>query len=169
LGIGGKKMVEMPESSLVRRTLTIRTMDLPPSVLMTKRSMLRWFALSFGLISEKESRSTALLVLDALFYFLLSKKEQPGSEEIREYIRQNHQVAVGDKLMRYHLNKLISIGILARKKGKYFFNPSPHAERDDLRASFGYWVKDSVQETLGEIENVMEKLAESYSDSGSKG
>jgi len=156
---------ELPEASLVRKSFTFRTMDLPPSVLLTKRSMLRWFALAFGLISQKESRSTALLVLDALFYFLVSKKRHPSSEEIREFIKHNYQVQVSDKLARYHLNKLISTGLLARKKGRYFFNPSPYAERDDLQASFDYWVKKTVQDSLDEIRKVMEKLAESYSAS----
>ncbi len=156
-------MAELPESSLVRKSFTLRAMDMPPSVLLTKRSMLRWFALAFGLISERESRSTALFVLDALFYFLISKKKQPSSDDIREFIKHNYQRQIGDKLVRYHLNKLIELEILSRKKGRYFFNPAPHAERDDLRASFGYWVKGSVQDSLSEIENVIEKLSESYS------
>jgi hypothetical protein len=41
-----------PESDFVRKTFTFRRMDLPPQVLLTKKSLLRWIALSMGLISE---------------------------------------------------------------------------------------------------------------------
>jgi len=61
----------VPESEFVRKTFTIKRMDLPPSVQLTKRSLLRWFALSFGLISECESRDTVFNVLVAVFHFLV--------------------------------------------------------------------------------------------------
>ena len=72
-------MAQLPESELVRKTFILKKMDLPPSVQLTKRSLIRWFALSFGLISEKESRDTVLNVLDALFHFLLYKKQNPST------------------------------------------------------------------------------------------
>ena len=43
-------MKELPEAGLVRKTITLREMDLPPEVKLTKKSLLRWFALSTGLI-----------------------------------------------------------------------------------------------------------------------
>ncbi|HIH21332.1 MAG TPA: hypothetical protein HA222_01560, partial [Candidatus Diapherotrites archaeon] len=42
---------EFPEAELVRRVFVVREMDLPPQVLLTKRSLLRWFALASGMIS----------------------------------------------------------------------------------------------------------------------
>lgn len=49
---------QLPEAELVRRTFTVKEIDLPPHVRMTKRSLLRWFALASGWISEQESRQT---------------------------------------------------------------------------------------------------------------
>ena len=37
--------MEHPESSLIRKEWIVRQMDLPPEVKLTRRSLLRWFAL----------------------------------------------------------------------------------------------------------------------------
>src|SRR3989338_2727107 len=102
-----EKLQSIPESSLVRRSITLREMDLPPSVMLTRRGMLRWFALSFGLISENESRTTVLSVLDALFYFLFQLKKEPTANELHEFLQKKFGVDVSEKLLRYHLNRLI--------------------------------------------------------------
>src|SRR3989338_6446711 len=93
-----------PESEYVRKTFTIRQMDFPPEVSLTKRSLVRWFALSFGLISEKESRSTILDVLDALFSLQLSKKASPTTSELLAHLRES-QKKIDEKLLRYHVKR----------------------------------------------------------------
>jgi hypothetical protein len=151
-----------PESGLVRKTFTFRRMDLPPSIELTKRSLLRWFALSFGLISEQESRDTVLNVLDAIFYFLLSKRQNPSTLDIQAYISEKHHKKVGEKLLRYHLNKLIAVELIGRKSNRYFLNNNPYAEPNSLEASFQHWIKQPVNSTMDDIEKVLSKLSESY-------
>jgi len=151
---------EFPESELIRQTFTIRAMDLPPNIQLTKRAMLRWFALSFGLISEKESRSTILDVLDALFFFHFAKK-QPSTNEILEFLQQQSK-PVSDKLLRYHLKRLIDAGFLQRKKLKYFFAHSPYAEKHDLKAGFNHNVTSSINKSLADIESVLDRLSHTY-------
>lgn len=154
---------EFPEASLVRGVFVIREMDLPPQVLLTKRSLLRWFALASGMISEQESRSTVLEVLDALFYFQFQKRLDPTALEIIKYIKEKHSKKVSEKLLRYHLNKLIALNLLRRKARKYSFNPSPYAERKDLKASYNYWVREHLEKSLKDLEFVSGRLQESYS------
>lgn len=137
-------------------------MDLPPSVLLTRRSLLRWFALSFGLISENESRTTVLSVLDALFYFLFQEEKEPSTTELHEFLLKKFGVDVSEKLLRYHLNKLIKAGVLKRKKQRYCINSSPEGERNSLRASFDYWVKLPVLKNLERIEKVVKQLEKTY-------
>lgn len=161
----GVFVLEFPESALVRRSFIIREMDLPPAVQLTKRSLLRWFALAFGLISEKESRSTVLEVLDALFYLQLSKAIQPTVLEIQAFIKAKHKKEVSEKLLHYHLNRLIELNLVLRKKKKYFFNPSPYAEKTDLQAAFNYWVREHLDKSLKDLEFVVGKLASNYSKS----
>lgn len=155
-------MAVFPESELVRKTFTFRKMDLPPSIALTKRSLLRWFALSFGLISEQESRDTVLNVLDALFYFLLSKKQNPSTLDIQAHIAEKYHKKIGEKLLRYHINKLIALELLSRKSNRYCLNNSPYAEPNALEESFKHWVKQPVNQTMDDVEKVLGKLAESY-------
>ncbi len=154
--------MEHPEASLVRKTFVFRQMDLPPSIVMTKRSLLRWFALSFGLISGGESRATVLNVLDALFYFLLSKKLAPSTLDIQQFLAEKYQQKVSEKLIRYHLNRLIELELLVRKNRKYSFNNHPYSEPHSLKDSFSHWIKQPVNNSMNDIEKVLEKIVESY-------
>jgi len=155
-------MAEFPESGLVRRSFTIRQMDLPPEVRLTRRSMLRWFALSFGLISERESRDTVLNVLDALFSFLLEKKHNPSTKELQQFISEKFHKKISEKLLRYHLNKMIELGLIVRKKNRYELNNAPEGERGNISASFSHWIKQPVNESLENIASVLEQLKQSY-------
>ncbi|MEK6972955.1 MAG: hypothetical protein AABW72_02875 [archaeon] len=155
-------MQKLPESDLIRKTLTIRQMDVPPSTALTKRAMLRWFALAIGQISENESRDTGVNVIDAVFYFLISKRKQPTTLEVIEYIKEKHKKEMSEKLTRYHLNKLIDLGFLQRKGNKYMLNAAPLAERDDLKQSFEHWSAKTFQEGIVNIKLVLDKLVESY-------
>jgi len=154
--------VEHPEASLVRKTFTLRKMDLPPSVIMTKRSLLRWFALSFGLLSGKESRDTVLNVLDALFFYLLQQKTSPSTLDIQSFLSEKYNQKTSEKLIRYHLNKLIELELLERKNRKYQFNNNPYAEPNSLKDSFSHWVKQPVNQSMNDIETVLDKISENY-------
>lgn len=151
-----------PESALVRRTFTFKEMDLPPNVRLTKRSLLRWFALSFGLISEKESRTTMLDVLDALFYYQFTKKMNPSTIDLQAYILEKSQEKVSDKLLRYHLKRLIDVHFLKRTKQRYHFNHSPVHEKDDIQAAFSHYITAAAQQNCTRIEEVLGHLKESY-------
>ncbi|MDD5148610.1 MAG: hypothetical protein PHH08_04065 [Candidatus ainarchaeum sp.] len=153
---------EFPESGLVRKTFIIRQMDLPPSVKLTKRSLLRWFALSFGLISSGESRNTVLLVLDALFSLLLAAKAPPSTTDIRDFIKAKYQNKISEKLIRYHLNRLIDSGMLVRRKARYFINNNPYAEPNNLKESFAHWFKQPANTAMNDIEAVLVSLSEAY-------
>lgn len=155
-------MTEFPEANLIRKTLIVRQMDVPPEVQLTKRSLLRWFALSVGLISEKESRAMVLNILDSLFYFLYSKKTNPSTNDIKFHLKEKFETDTSEKLIRYHLNKLIDFGLITRKKKLYYINPSPVGERDSLPQSFSYWVDKHYKECFPNIETVLQKLSESY-------
>lgn len=155
-------MGRLPESEFVRKTFTIKQMDLPPSVLLTKRSLLRWFALSFGLISEQESRDTVLNVLDSLFYFLLAKKQNPTTLDLQAHISNKHHKKISEKLLRYHLNRLIVLELLQRKQNRYFINSSPSSEPGNVVEGFNHWVKRPVDESMDDIGKVLSKISDSY-------
>jgi len=155
-------VVEHPESHLVRKTFVLRKMDLPPEIFMTKRSLLRWFALSFGLISEKESRSTVIEVLDVLFSSIISKKQNPSTFDLQQAFLEKTGKKISEKLMRYHLNRLIKLNLIYRKLNRYYVNNNPYAEAGNLKESFSYWIKNPINEAMVDLENVLEKIQEGY-------
>ncbi len=152
---------EFPEAGLVRKTFTIRKMDFPPEVASTKRSLLRWFALSFGLISEKESRSTILDVLDGIFYFQLSKKYAPTTLELLSHFKESGK-KIDEKLLRYHLKRLIDVGLLERRKGKLSFSVAPDAEKIDVVRGFSHNVASPIRESVEAIGVALEKISGKY-------
>jgi len=156
---------ESPERELIRKTFVVREMDLPPSVLMTKKSMVRWFALSFGLISEKESRDTILEILDLLFSFNFSKGRGAEAEEIYAELKKKG-VNVSDKLVRYHLKNMADLGLLEKRGRKYFFCSSSEGEKDDVKKGFEEKVVKKIDESASRISNVLGKIAESYKRKG---
>lgn len=154
--------MEHPESQLIRNEWIIRKLDLPPEVTLTRRSLLRWFALSMGLISPNESRDTVLDILDGLFVFWFSKNASPSTLELQAFLKEKTGETVSDKLLLYHLKRLSDLGLLSRKNKKYFLNPSPSANPTDFSAAFNYWFTSPASGSLKEIENTSQKLAEMY-------
>ena len=152
---------EFPEAEFIRRAFTLRQMDLPPHVFETKRSLLRWFALSFGLISERESRSKILDVLDALFFLQLSKKSNPTTNDLIVHLASSKK-NVDEKILRYHLKRLTDLGLLERRKGCFCFAVDPVADRSDLVAGFRHSIGKPVQASLASIESALLKIGEKY-------
>jgi len=153
----------IPEAELVRKEFVIRQLDMPPSIGLTKKSLLRWVALSLGLISKNESRDKGFLVLDALFYFLFTKKTEPTTLDISARIKEKNKLDMSEKLIRYHLNRIIDLGIIQRNGLKYKVNPAPSSEkRNSLKESFEYWFKKELEKQSIEISSALEKMQKSY-------
>ncbi|MBI5553161.1 MAG: helix-turn-helix transcriptional regulator [Candidatus Diapherotrites archaeon] len=154
-------MSEFPESELVEASFTVRKMGLPPQVKMAKRSMIRWLALAFGLISPKESRDSILDVLDALFFLQYSKEMEPTTNEIWQYLKDKNS-PISDKLLRYHLKRLKEAGLVSSRRLKYSFVSDPNAEKGNLIAGFRARVGSQVNEALGRIESALETTQKMY-------
>ena len=150
-----------PEAEYVRKTFVLRKMDFPPEVSLTKKSMLRWVALSLGLISENESRSTVIDIMDLFFTKIFAEGKNPGSQEIQEEL-EGKGLKVSEKLVRYHLNKMCEIGFLSHAKGRYSLNPAPDAERNDLAEAFSYWYKRELDESVNRVGTALTKLQAAY-------
>lgn len=154
----------IPEAEFIRKEVIIRKMDFPSSVALTKNSLLRWCALSLGFISPKETRDKGLLILDALFYFLFTRKENPTTLDLKSFLKEKHKADMSEKLIRYHLNRVIELGIITRDGLKYKLNPSASSDkRDSLGESFEHWVAKDISKELDQTKNALEKLQEAYS------
>ena len=106
--------MSFPEKRLIKRTITLRELDIPEDIFLTKQSMIRWLCFSLGLINENESRDTTVRVLDAFFEIWFRKKTGVDVEEIAE------KSGIPEKTVRYNMDKLRNIGMVVLDKGRYY-------------------------------------------------
>ena len=107
------------ESRLIRSEFTIRELALPDDVLLARKSLVRWIALSLGMILPNESRKLLLDILEALLEFHV-KGEVPTTKDIIIRLQELTKEEQNPKAVYYHLQRLKDFGILTRKKGRYY-------------------------------------------------
>ncbi len=123
-------MMELNESELIERELTVRSLRLTKEVLETRRSIVRWLALSLGIINPGESRLGAIAVLDSLIYFQFVRKVDPSVKDLTEYISQNWG-NMNEKTLRYHLLRMKRMGFIDNSQGTFYFKPPSIGDRYD--------------------------------------
>jgi DNA-binding PadR family transcriptional regulator len=148
----------IPESRLIKSEVIIREMSLPDDVLMARKSLVRWIALSLGLILPNESRMLLLDVLDALLYFHV-KKQTPTTQDILARLETEIGKPPGEKAVYYHLLKLKEAGIITRKKGMYMLSEE---EGKNLSDFFREFYLKKANSAFGNIDSALKKLETSY-------
>ncbi|MDZ4256028.1 MAG: hypothetical protein U1C71_00300, partial [archaeon] len=86
----------------------------------------------------------------------------PTTKEIQQFILDKTGEAISEKLLRYHLKRLLDSRLLVREKQHYRFNPAPDAEPLDVVASYNYWISRGVISSTQNIENALEELRKTY-------
>jgi DNA-binding transcriptional ArsR family regulator len=102
-----------PEKRLIKRSITLRELELPEEVFFTKQSMVRYLCFSLGLMNENESRNTTVKVVDA---FLELWKERRMGVDISEI---SARTGVPEKTVRYNMDKLRNLGMVSLERGRY--------------------------------------------------
>lgn len=120
----------LPEGKLIKGELLLRDMSLSDDVKLTKKSLVRWIALSLGLISPNESRTILLDVLEALINFHI-KKMQPTTKEIIEELKAMN-VQADEKSVYYHLLRMKEAGLIGKRDGKHFFGDGVEARLSQI-------------------------------------
>ena len=106
------------ESKFIESEVTFRNMSLSKEVSETRRSLVRWLALSFGIINPGESRLSAISVLDGILHFQFTAKKDPTVTDLSEYIEKVWG-PINEKTLRYHLLQLKKSHIVKNAKGRY--------------------------------------------------
>ena len=138
--------MELNESELIERELTIRDLRVSREVLDTRRSAVRWLALSLGIINPGESRLSAVAVLDALIHFQFVKKQDPTVRELTAYINANWE-EINEKTLRYHLLRMKKMGFVDNSKSTFCFRPPSIGDRFDPQA----WAQSTFEAFYGNI------------------
>lgn len=148
----------MPESSLIRGECLVRELQFNEDVKMTRKSLVRYLALSLGLISPNETRAGLLEVLEALLYFHYRKREngeEPDIYQLLEKIKEIKKEEPNPKAVRYHLLQLKKLGIIEAKKRKYRFALSPLQENDDLACALSYTYRQRMDTAFEKIKRAL--------------
>ena len=124
--------MDLNEASLIESEITLRNLRLTGEVLETRRSEIRWLALSLGIINPGESRLGSLAVLDALVHFQFIKNSDPTVKDLTDYINTNWE-RINEKTLRYHLLRMKKMGYVENSAGKFYFKPPNTGDRFDPR------------------------------------
>ena len=108
--------MELPEAKLIKSEILLREMQLTDEVKMTRKSLVRWIALSLGLISPNESRQSILNLLEALLFYHLKEKREPNYQDVQDYLKQQ-SAEMNEKTVRYHLTQLKKAGVIEDSRG----------------------------------------------------
>lgn len=153
--------MEMPESALIRGEVTVRELQLNDEVKLTRKGLVRWLALSLGIISPKESRTGLLEVLEALLFFHYQRREtksEPDIHRLLEKIGEIKKKEPNPKAVRYHLLQLKKLGIIETKKRKYRFVLSPLQENDDLALALSHVYRQRMDSSFEKIKKALSLL-----------
>ncbi|HSB46970.1 MAG TPA: hypothetical protein VLD37_03080 [Candidatus Bilamarchaeum sp.] len=148
----------IPESKLIRSEFTIRELALPEDVLLARKSLVRWVALSLGLILPNESRRLLLDILEALVE-LHVKGAQPTTKDIIAKLEGMTGEKQNPKAVYYHLLRLKELGVLSRKKGRYQLGDG---ERRNLKDTFREFYMRKTDAAFGNIATALDKLESNY-------
>jgi predicted transcriptional regulator len=148
----------IPESRLIQSELTIRELSLPDDVLLARKSLIRWLALSLGMIAPNESRTLLLDILDVLFEFHV-KDENPTTKDILARLEEKSKSAQNPKAVYYHLQRLMNAGVLNRKKGRYCLG---EGDEKNLREVFHSIYMKKADQSFTKIGKALEKLETGY-------
>ena len=151
--------MELNESKLIERDITVRNLVLTKEVTETRRSLIRWLALSMGVINPGESRLGALSVLDSILYFQFNQKKDPTVSEMMEYIGKTWE-PINEKTLRYHLLQLNKSNIVRHAKGQYFLAQPEGGEKYDEAGWVNHYftveinpIRDKIISAIKELKN----------------
>lgn len=149
--------MELNESKLIEREITVRNLRLTKEVTETRRSLIRWLALSMGVINPGESRLGAVSVLDSILYFQFNARLDPDVAQLMEYIGKTWE-PINEKTLRYHLLQLSKANIVTHSKGKYSLVQPPVGEKFDEEAWVNHYFTTEISPIKDKIITAIKEL-----------
>ncbi|MBN3037329.1 MAG: hypothetical protein JW834_02695 [Candidatus Diapherotrites archaeon] len=153
----------IPESELIDGTYVLRDMRLTNEVRLTKQSLLRWLALALGLLSPEESRMGFVPVMDAFLSFQLAESRSPTVKDLAERSQQP------EKAVRYHMNRLVSTGLVRCDKRRYCFVRDSASDALNLPKAFREHYSDRLVKSASTVESALSELQRAYSSRSNQG
>ncbi|MCL4381010.1 MAG: hypothetical protein M1331_03055 [Candidatus Marsarchaeota archaeon] len=144
--------MELNESKLIESEMTIRLLRLTSESMETRRSIIRWLALSMGIVNPRESRLSAIAVFDSVLYFQFILKKDPDVHEMIEYINKAWE-PINEKTLRYHLLQLKKMKIIKNSKARYSM-----AGGAELHAAADAWIDNYFDTMIGPVKTNIKRM-----------
>lgn len=160
-------MAELSESELIEKEVTLRNLRLTKEVLETRRSIVRWLALSLGVLNPGESRLSAVAVLDALLHYGFVERAAPDVGQLMAYIGKNWE-EMNEKTLRYHLLRMKRMGLVESSQGNFYLKPPGTGDGFDAQTwALGLYDKD-YREIAAKIGDAVKELKNKSAMGGSQ-
>jgi len=153
--------MEMPESALIRGECLVRELQFSEEVKLARKALVRWLALSLGLISPAESRTGLLEVFEALLFFHYRRREAHSNPDIAMLLEKIAEIRKGEpnpKAVRYHLLQLKKLGLIEAKDRRYRFVLSPEQENDDLATALSFVYRQRMEASFAKMRRALSQL-----------
>ncbi len=148
----------LSEAKLIEREITIRNLTFTKETAETRRSLIRWLAVSLGVINPGETRQSAIQVFDSVMYFQFHERKDPEVPEMMEYIVSAWGEPINEKTLRYHLLQLSKANIIKHSKGKYFLPQPDGSEKYDGEAWVNHYFSSEIDPIRAKLVTAMREL-----------
>ena len=109
----------------IRGEWTVREIDLHPSLLSSRKALLKWLSLSLGLLSPNESRTLVVDTLDAVLYFNYAGNPPTFRDIFLRICQRLPGPPPSEEAVRKHLRAMIRKGLLVNEGRRYLLNYLP--------------------------------------------
>jgi hypothetical protein len=148
----------LPESKLIEKELSLRILSINEETLLTKKAMLRWLALSLGFVSPNESRTFFLDVFGSVLTLVLKEKNPTSQDIINDVLATTQEKKPSEKLIRYHLTRLVDSGLITRKGLRYSLVSSQDSGTPNLSKAIEILVNQKSEALLQRTHKICDVL-----------
>jgi len=116
----------------IRGEWTVRELDLHPSLLSSRKALLKWISISLGLLSPNDTRTLVVDVLDSVLYFNYLGEPPTFTHIYSRILQRSSGTVPSEEAIRKHLRTMIRKGIIFKEGKKYILNYPPSHPHDPI-------------------------------------
>jgi len=154
----------LPEKKFILKTNIFRLMELSDETFLTKKAKIRWLALALGLISPNETRTYFLEIFEEILSLLLRNKE-PTTQDIISRVMErfrSEKTAPSEKLVHYHLKRLLDYGLVVRKNRRYYLNKPMGSMKTSLSETLNFVITQDLEKIKSQITKIADSLEKDF-------
>lgn len=109
----------------IRGEWTVREVDLHPSLLSSRKALLKWLSISLGLLAPNETRSLVVDTLDAILYFNYMGSPPTFKNIYSRIVQRISRGFPSEEAIRKHIRAMVKKGLVVKDGKRYILNYPP--------------------------------------------